>query len=383
MPTRFLLFFLLIAFSLKTKAQTHIDQNGVKTSVVSGLNAAATQAKRYKIATVAINSLHWSGSGPMFVELYARSFQTGYEKYAVEIGHNQGTMSTSPSLRLLESNGLLHHAQVYIDPNYTTIGTDLGDPSTTIRTYDVYVDVKGYAMYSARLTYTNNKVATITNRNQIIIFDSPTGSNIPDFTVDTSIDLNPSGDYMLAGSQLFEQNSSYRMLKDATGKIRYYFGHVDRNSYYDIGDNGRSHFFRDEAGANLVAINDGSLKLDVLGNSRVRGNQVVDGDLESQKVKVSATTGSVPDYVFKPEYKLRSLSQVENYIRANSHLPNIPSAQEVETNGQDLGDMQLKLLEKIEELTLYLIEQNKQIDKLTKTVEEQSAKIEKLEKGKN
>ncbi|MFY0592012.1 hypothetical protein [Roseivirga sp.] len=97
------------------------------------------------------------------------------------------------------------------------------------------------------------------------------------------------------------------------------------------------------------------------GENILGGNTIVQGDIESKKVKVTATPGSVPDYVFKPDYKLRSLSELENYIRANSHLPNIPSAKEVESNGQDVGEMQLKLLEKIEELTLYIIQQEKRI----------------------
>lgn len=92
-----------------------------------------------------------------------------------------------------------------------------------------------------------------------------------------------------------------------------------------------------------------------------QSNLKVDGDVESSKVKVTATPGSVPDYVFAPSYQLRSISELESYIKANSHLPNIPSAPTIEANGQDLGNIQLKLLEKIEELTLYTIEQEKKI----------------------
>ena len=89
------------------------------------------------------------------------------------------------------------------------------------------------------------------------------------------------------------------------------------------------------------------------------GKLIVDGDVESKKVKVSTTPGTVPDYVFAEDYQKKSLTEVENYIKANSHLPNIPSAKTVEAEGQNLGTMQLKLLEKIEELTLYIIAQEK------------------------
>lgn len=68
-----------------------------------------------------------------------------------------------------------------------------------------------------------------------------------------------------------------------------------------------------------------------------------------------------PDYVFHKDYKLKSLSEVAAYIKQNNHLPNVPSAKEVEEKGIGSAEMQVKLLEKIEELTLYLIEQDKTI----------------------
>ena len=79
---------------------------------------------------------------------------------------------------------------------------------------------------------------------------------------------------------------------------------------------------------------------------------------------MSTTPGLVPDYVFADNYNLKSLGEVEAFIKSNSHLPNIPNAAEIESNGQDVGTMQLKLLEKIEELTLYTIEQEKEIEAL-------------------
>ena len=70
---------------------------------------------------------------------------------------------------------------------------------------------------------------------------------------------------------------------------------------------------------------------------------------------------SWPDYVFKKNYKLLPLGELESVIFRNQHLPNIPAAGEAEKNGIDLGDMNRRLLEKIEELTLYIIDLNKKI----------------------
>ena len=71
-----------------------------------------------------------------------------------------------------------------------------------------------------------------------------------------------------------------------------------------------------------------------------------------------------PDYVFSPEYKLTPLDSLEEFIQLNKHLPEVPSADEVQKDGVDLGDNQALLLKKIEELTLIVIEQNKQIQEL-------------------
>lgn len=94
----------------------------------------------------------------------------------------------------------------------------------------------------------------------------------------------------------------------------------------------------------------------------------VNGKIACTEVLVQATA-SWPDYVFAPEYELMSLKSVEESILENNHLPGIPSAKQVEAEGIKLGDMQRMLLEKVEELTLYLIEQDKVINQLKEEVE--------------
>ncbi|CAL2059558.1 hypothetical protein [Tenacibaculum sp. 190524A05c] len=94
---------------------------------------------------------------------------------------------------------------------------------------------------------------------------------------------------------------------------------------------------------------------------------------EKVTVKLRATW---PDYVFTNDYKLPTLEEVEQQISNNGHLSNIPSAAEVKKNGIELGEMNKKLLEKIEELTLYTIQQDKEI----KALKKQDSKLEKLEK---
>jgi hypothetical protein len=105
----------------------------------------------------------------------------------------------------------------------------------------------------------------------------------------------------------------------------------------------------------------------------------VAGNIHAQEVKVTVNAGMVPDYVFANDYKLRPLNEVAQYIKENSHLPEIPSAKEMGTNGLMMAEMNLNLLKKIEELTLYIIEQDKKTENLKAIISEQNKRLEKLE----
>ena len=86
----------------------------------------------------------------------------------------------------------------------------------------------------------------------------------------------------------------------------------------------------------------------------------VNGKIRAQEIKVEASPW--PDYVFEKSYPLPSLKETEKHIKEKGHLFGIPSAAEVKTNGIDLGDMNVKLLQKIEELTLHLIRMEKEAE---------------------
>ncbi|MCX6181887.1 MAG: hypothetical protein NT150_08175 [Bacteroidetes bacterium] len=109
---------------------------------------------------------------------------------------------------------------------------------------------------------------------------------------------------------------------------------------------------------NIYAIIDAS---DNIGNSyfRVSG---LDGITYAREVTVTAD--AFPDYVFENNYKLMPIYELEKFIDKNNHLPNINTAAEIKDSGLSLGDMQVKQMEKIEELTLYIIQLKKEIDAL-------------------
>jgi hypothetical protein len=129
------------------------------------------------------------------------------------------------------------------------------------------------------------------------------------------------------------ENNDHQMIKFKT----YYGGEVDAMTIYSNGWVG-------------LGTSTPSCKLDVIGTIR------------AHKIKINAQTTA--DFVFAPGYQLPTLNEVETYINTHKHLPGIASAGTMEKEGVEIGDLQISLLQKIEELMLYSIEQNKKIKKL-------------------
>lgn len=128
------------------------------------------------------------------------------------------------------------------------------------------------------------------------------------------------------------------------------------NKLFIGNDDGNPTMFFDGMGFGKVGI----------GTTTPQEKLTVNGNIRSKKVIV--TQLGWPDYVFHKTYRLRPLSEVEQYIHQHQHLPEIPSAAEIEKEGVDLGDNQAALLKKIEELTLYIIDLNKEVNALKKEI---------------
>ena len=101
-----------------------------------------------------------------------------------------------------------------------------------------------------------------------------------------------------------------------------------------------------------------------IGTEDPQSRLAVAGSICTEEVRVAITNGCWSDYVFAEDYELRTLAEVEQFILKNKHLPDVPSALEVESNGIELGKMDALLLKKIEELTLYVIDLQKENEEI-------------------
>ncbi len=189
---------------------------------------------------------------------------------------------------------------------------------------------------------------------------SSTGSlfNFLDFP---QSNLNPQAQSFL-GIEDRNYKSRFRFFANTGGSSEQLYYDKNQTVFYSLSEDGAGNVFLNLPKANsYVSIGTASYQ-----DGSDLYKLSVDGKVRAHSVKVYTTWA---DFVFEDDYKLPTLKEVEEHINAFGHLENIPSAKEVEKNGIELGEMNKLLLQKIEELTLYLIEKDKQMEKLNLAVE--------------
>jgi len=169
----------------------------------------------------------------------------------------------------------------------------------------------------------------------------------------------------IATFQTLDDKWLYTQWKNKSGQRKAYMGFDSTLTNFILGlENGANKFLFPNGTVGIGTTNTGSHKL------------AVEGSIGAREIKVEANGWS--DFVFSNDYRLPTLTEVENHIKEKGHLKGIPSAEEVEENGFFLGEMDSKLLQKIEELTLYTIQQQKEIIEQKQEANKQAEEIKSL-----
>jgi len=228
----------------------------------------------------------------------------------------------------------------------------------------------------------NGGVLSLTNKNgngQTITID---GSNIQGHTYTFSgtsfrpVVLNPYGGNVGIGTN-YSPTFAKLEIRVANESVGWAAGTSTYNLHTFFGGNGRSansegcyvgtggivsngagaplHFFTASQWAQMTILPNGNVGI---GTTDPTYRLSVNGNIRSKEVVVESNWA---DYVFAKDYKLSSLEEVEKFIQLHKHLPNIPAAEEIEKNGLHVGDVQKRMMEKIEELTLYVIGLKKEL----------------------
>ncbi len=260
--------------------------------------------------------------------------------------------------------------------------TDLG--GTMYTTDAVQISSKVYFPYS-----NGNNYIRPSSTSNYTFFDSQAGVGIG-HQATTSFRLSVSGHSFLSGNLRVGSASIYSSLPAAPLHVlgdsnSVLLEGVDYTfiSFYPLSlDSGRKSMFGyiSPSTTTLTLKNEVSgadIELSVTDTGSINLN----GRVWAKEILIQLTD-PWPDFVFSTSYELNTLAQVEEYINKHSHLPNVPSAEEVAEKGINIAEMDAILLQKIEELTLYAIAQQKQIDEQKKIIEEQSKLVETLIKEK-
>jgi hypothetical protein len=280
------------------------------------------------------------------------------------------------------SNNAFGEGSLYFNTT-GSFNTAIGEATLTANRTGSFNTALGYAALNSDTTgYDNNAVGESALEFNTASYNNAIGSN--------ALQFNSTGFNNNAVGYLSLNNNSSGYNNSAIGNFALYTNTIGNNNTA-IGDSagvynntGSGNVFignaagYTEASSNKLYISNSPLNTIIYGDistgQLLFGNKnptgytfkgkrtlnVIGGVLtDSVRVALSSTWA---DYVFDNNYKLRTLNELDNYIKTNKHLPNIPTTSDVAANGIDLGDMNKNLLEKIEELTLYIIQQQKQID---------------------
>lgn len=236
-----------------------------------------------------------------------------------------------------------------------------------------YAPTSGYAAYLLGNTYVSAKMGIGIDPKNTQVYEklAISGGSFATNGEGNGLSLNTSNTINDWGTRwygLFKGN--HNSLDLATGSSQYH-DPIILSSFYGLGFKTIDGSMTLNANGS-VAIGLSDTKIEDLAditNANLEYNLYVTKGIRTQQVRIDLDDWA--DYVFEEDYQLRPLSEVEQFIEQNGHLPEVPSAEKVAEEGIDLGSMDATLLKKIEELTLYLIDIQKKVSKL----EEDNSKL--------
>lgn len=307
-----------------------------------------------------------NGTNP-YIELQHNNVNTGFLQ-AVGANLRLGTNSTNTTGNLILQTKLVD--RVTIDENgLVGIGTSTPSSALTINGSNPILQLRNAGVDKGYIQISNDDIKIGTN------LSNETGKFIVRTNGADRFSINNIGNATLGSSAeggLLTTDGGY------TGMVLKTAG-ITRLSVVAAGVNPEI----TGTGTGILRIRNNSDGIYMYSNGKISiggGGAVATGYVVSVEGKLIATEvtslpfGSWPDYVFAEDYKLKPLSEVKKYIDQHKHLPGIPAAAEIEKNGVQLGDMSKRLMEKVEELTLYILQLQEQIDELKKELPAKTGK---------
>lgn len=191
-----------------------------------------------------------------------------------------------------------------------------------------------------------------------------------------SLSTQPLSGEIRSYSQLgYSGDDGLLRLSAGAGTTPAIMSYIDISSYSTIPDMDQNIVFGTAGEEKMRIHKNGNIGI---GTANPNEKLAVNGKIRAREIKVEATNW--PDYVFEEDYQIGKLQELESYIKVNKHLPDMPSAKEVSANGVELGEMNKLLLKKIEELTLHLIEKDKQLNIQSNKISGMETKLTKQDK---